>query len=624
LSTPNTLPAVTNKFNTVNSFLVNFVSDDFFKEIINLCLFPSNFSASVVGENESITAFIRNFLIDLEKTSSSMKVANLNQLKNMINMSKTVLNIQEFGNSIIDVNNIYQHLPNLDIPQQNLLNSIKTNPIITNEENFRVHIDRLVNNIQIYYEICSISTGMMEFDQFLEYSNSTSVSVYEAAKMYKERVIRLYNDLNKLQTLNSAEHEKDYFIISDKESTKDLSKNLVDYISTGYSAFQTGMDIIDNNVDGVESASFYLISAPSNHGKSIWMANIAHRIITENINDYDVNDAVLVITLEDDIRKLVRRLCSIFGNYRQTSIKNMYTQGYQCLKSNDDSSIKKQFEGVMNIVLESSLYSQTQGKVQLIVKHAPEGSFSPGDLGKFIDRVYVEYGVKVKLVVADYLDVMRTTGKPTGDTYKDQGVITHELRALSRSYKIPMITATQNNKQSEDLRNTQSNMSIGDSYLKVRYSDFIFMCRMDSTKTPFDSDVQRDCFSTNHFTGQDQINPSILKMKDEITEDLIPFEIKITKTKEDGKGVIKYSLFCKKNLRVYDNIQNYIDDMPSLVTKSNKLDNDIKTLTDMTVSCVSDDYLSNNFSNSEESSLNGGQEIDDDFNDFMSSINMTT
>ena len=82
----------------------------------------------------------------------------------------------------------------------------------------------------------------------------------------------------------------------------------------------------------------------------------------------------------------------------------MYTQGYQCLKSNDDQSIKKQFEGVMNIVLESSLYSQTQGKVQLIVKHAPEGSFSPGDLGKFIDRVYVEYGVKVKLVVADYLE----------------------------------------------------------------------------------------------------------------------------------------------------------------------------------------------------------------------------
>jgi hypothetical protein len=110
---------------------------------------------------------------------------------------------------------------------------------------------------------------------------------------------------------------------------------------------------------------------------------------------------------------------------------------------------------------------------------------------------------------------------------------THELRALSRNHKLPLITATQNNKQSEDLRNTQSNMSIGDSYLKVRYSDFIFMCRMDSTKTPFDSDVQRDCFSTNHFTGQDQITPSILKIQDKINQDLITVEKNLSPPKND-------------------------------------------------------------------------------------------
>ena len=599
---------VSQKHNTLNSFLANFVSEDFFKEIINLCLYPSNFSASAVdGESNNITGFIKNFLIDLDKTASKLKVTNLNQLKNLIHMSKTVLNVREFGNTIIDINNIHQHLPNLDIPQQALLQSIQTNPIIVKEEDFRVHIDRLINNIQIYYEVCSISTGMMEFDQFLEYSKSNSVSVYEAATMYKERVIRLYNDLTKLQTLNKTENEKDYFIISDKQSTAELSKGLIEYISTGYSSFSTGFDIIDDNVDGVESASFYLISAPSNHGKSIWMANIAHKIITENINDYEPNDAILVITLEDDIRKLVRRLCSIFGNYQQTAIKHMYTQGYQCMKHNDDPSIKKRFEGIMENVLTTSLYSQTKGKVQLIVKHAPEGTFSAGDLSKFIDRIYVEHNVTVKLAVVDYLDVMRTTGKPTGDTYKDQGTITHEMRALSRNHKIPIITATQNSRQSEDVRNVQSNMSIGDSYLKVRYSDFIFMCRMDHTKSPFDSDIQKYCFSKTHFTGQDQISASILKMKDQINEDLIPFEIKITKTKEDGKGVIKYCLFCKQNLRIYDNIEQYLDDIPGMNIKSDRLTLDVEILSDMVVSCVSDDYLPN------ITPINGG---DLEFNEF--------
>lgn len=589
----NNLPVNQKNFNTLNSFLTNFVSEEFFKEIINLCLYPSNFSASNVGEAESITSYIRNFLTDLEKTSSSLKSSNINLLKNMISMSKSVLNVREFGNTIIDINNIQQHLPNLDIPQQNLLNSIKTNPVINNENDFQVYIDRLINNIQIYYEVCSISAGIIEFDQFLEYSTSNSVSVYEAASMYKERVIRLYNDLTKLQSLNKIENEKDYFIISNKESSKELSKGLIDYIATGYSAFKTGYDIMDNNVDGMESASFYLISAPSNHGKSIWMSNIAHKLITENIEDYDENDAILVITLEDDIRKLVRRLCSIFGNYRQETIKYMYLQGYQCLKNNNDSNIKNKFTEIMTNVITTSLYSQTKGKVQLIVKHAPEGTFSAGDMSKFIDRVYVEHGIRVKMGIIDYLDVMKPTMKASGDTYKDQGTITHEMRALTRNHKIPILSATQNSKSSEDMRYKQTNASIGDSYLKVRYSDFIFMCRMNHNIDPFDKAVQKCCFLSENFTSQDQIDPKILQLKDSICEDLVPFEIELTKSKEGGKGVIKYCLFCKQNLRIYDTINQYLHDMPQMVKKSDALLQDIEILKDMAISCVSDDYMNN-------------------------------
>jgi hypothetical protein len=579
--------------NTLNSFLTNFISDNFFKEIINVCLYPSNFSASAIGEANSTTNYLLNFLIDLDKTVSSLKVNNLAQLKNMIHMSKTVLNIREFGNTIIDINNVQQHLPNLDLPQQNLLNDIKINPVVRNEEDFRVHIDRLINNIQIYYEVCSISSGIIEFDQFLEYSSSNSVSVYEAASLYKERVIRLYNDLNKLQSLNKIENEKDYFIISNKESTKELSKNLVGYISSDYSSFKTGYDIVDDNVDGVESASFYLISAPSNHGKSIWMANIAHQIITENNTDFEENDAILVITLEDDIRKLVRRLCSIFGNYKQETIKYMYLQGYQCMKANNDNNIKNRFTEIMDNVILTSLYSQTKGKVNLIVKHAPEGTFSAGDMSKFIDRIYVEHNIKVKMGIIDYLDVMIPTVGASGDTYRDQGIITHEMRSLTRNHKMPIISATQNNKQSENMQFKQTNMSIGDSYLKVRYSDFIFMCRMDNTKSIFDPAVVKCCFSQTHYNNQNQLDPAILKYKDQITENLIPFEIEITKTKEDGKGVVKYCLFCKNNLRIYDNIQQYLDDLPDMIKRSDLLLKDIEILKDMAISCVSDDYINN-------------------------------
>ena len=119
------------------------------------------------------------------------------------------------------------------------------------------------------------------------------------------------------------------------------------------------------------------------------------------------------------------------------------------------------------------------------------------------------------------------------------------------------------------------------------------MCRMDHTKDPFDKGVQKSCFLPENFVGQDQLDPKILQLKDSICEDLVPFEIELTKSKEGGKGIIKYCLFCKQNLRIYDTINQYLHDMPAMIKKSDALLQDIEILKDMTISCVSDDYMSN-------------------------------
>jgi len=113
---------------------------------------------------------------------------------------------------------------------------------------------------------------------------------------------------------------------------------------------------------------------------------------------------------------------------------------------------------------------------------------------------------------------------------------------------------------------------------------------MDTTKDPFDSIVQKYCFSQQHYSGKDQIDPQILKLKDQICEDLIPFDSEIVKSKEGGKGTQRFMLFCKHNLRIYDNIQQYLDNISGLYTNSKKLNDDLDILTDMSVSSVSDDY----------------------------------
>ena len=60
------------------------------------------------------------------------------------------------------------------------------------------------------------------------------------------------------------------------------------------------------------------------------------------------------------------------------------------------SSLQKMFKNL----LKASLLKVTQGKCSLILKHCNENSFSPGDLGRFIDRLKVE-GYKTKLIFVD-------------------------------------------------------------------------------------------------------------------------------------------------------------------------------------------------------------------------------
>jgi len=62
---------------------------------------------------------------------------------------------------------------------------------------------------------------------------------------------------------------------------------LVEYISRGFSVFKTGFDLFDKTLEGVESSSVHLLSAPSNHGKSIFEINLCYRMIKNNLADFD-------------------------------------------------------------------------------------------------------------------------------------------------------------------------------------------------------------------------------------------------------------------------------------------------------------------------------------------------
>jgi len=581
----------------LKAFISTFTSEEFMVDLVKIILHPSEFGAFTTDRSNSAIDYIRSFLKGLGDISRKLQLPTAKNIQSQIQVINSLLTIRESSSSILTYDNVFQHLATRDLVTTKLIQkAIETR--LVEDEQFRKITDSVIDIIHAYHEVLSVSSTITLLDNLQESISDNNLTPFEALKNYKDLVITAYNDLSKLQSLSKAESVADYFIISDEDSCSVLADTLVTYISKGFSVFKTGFDIFDNVLDGVESSSIHLLAAPSNHGKSLLCVNMCKRMIEANISDLDKKDAIVFLTLEDDIHKLSRRFISIFGNYKFEVIRQLFAKAYEVTRTqqimgmsldNSDnliSSLQKMFKNL----LKSSLLKITQGKCSLILKHCNENTFSPGDLGRFIDRLKVE-GYKTKLVFVDYIDTMSPTTSVFGNLkeYDTQGQIVQELRNLSRIHGIPVISPTQNQRDSEDVTKLQTNKLIGDSYKKIRYSDFIYMLRMREDKN-FLSEGVRDQVIVKkpalNGVPQDSISPEVLAVKDKLSELLIPLEIKITKSKDSEKNKSRFLLFCKENLRIYNNIDEYIRDSPVLKVNSSKLEKDIDMLINQAVANV--------------------------------------
>ncbi|HQF36891.1 MAG TPA: DnaB-like helicase C-terminal domain-containing protein [Candidatus Dojkabacteria bacterium] len=586
----------------LKAFINTFTSEEFMVDLVRIILHPSEFGAFTSERSNSAIEYIRDFLKGLGETARRLQLPAAKNIQSQIQVVNTLLTIRESSSSLLTYDNVFQHLATRDLITTKLIQKSIENKL-TEDEQFRKLTDNVIDIIHAYYEVISVSSTITLLDNLQESILDNNLTPFEALKNYKDLVITAYNDLSKLQSLSKAETIADYFIISDEDSCSNLANTLVNYISKGFSVFKTGFDLFDNVLGGVESSSVHLLAAPSNHGKSILCVNLCRRMIESNISDLDKKDTIIFLTLEDDIHKLSRRFISVFGNYKFEVIKQLFAKAYEVTRTQQimglmDSSdnlimsLQKMFKNL----LKTSLLRVTQGKCSLVIKHCNENTFSPGDLGRFIDRLKVE-GYKTKLIFVDYIDTMTPTTSVFGNVkeYDTQGQIVQELRNLSRIHGIPVISPTQNQRDSEDVTKLQSNKLIGDSYKKIRYSDFIYMMRMREDKNFLSEGVREQVISKKKVQDgipQDSVSPEVLAIKDKLASVLIPIEIKITKSKDSEKNKSRFLLFCKENLRIYNNIDEYIQDSPILKINSSKLEKDIDLLVNQAItSVVATDFM---------------------------------
>ena len=157
--------------------------------------------------------------------------------------------------------------------------------------------------------------------------------------------------------------------------------------------------------------------------------------------------------------------------------------------------------------------------------------------------------------------------------YDAQGAIIQELRLASRVYSLPVISITQNVRSSENAAQDMNNQLIGDSYKKIRYSDYVYMVRLRYDLELLAPQLQKDVYDKDQ-----NEDISFSEVGGKYIEKIVAFEIKITKAKEGRKDIQKFHLFSGTNLKIYDMLSDFFMDLPNFKTNSGKLSNNIDIL----------------------------------------------
>ena len=190
--------------------------------------------------------------------------------------------------------------------------------------------------------------------------------------------------------------------------------------------------------------------------------------------------------------------------------------------------------------------------------------------------------INIKYLIIDYLDVLKPTLQVgRHEEHQVLGMITQDLRTLSRIFGIPVITASQTTREGDNVGRALTNDIIGESWKKVKFCDFMYVQRMRDDLDIFSPDVSKYAFQKD--TEFSEESPRIIGLKDELVSCLKPLEMRVSKSKEKGKGYERYMLFCSRNLRLYNNVQEYLLDLPELNSNSRSLERKIRRIQELSV-----------------------------------------
>jgi replicative DNA helicase len=262
--------------------------------------------------------------------------------------------------------------------------------------------DELFDNTEMFLKERGIFNTLLEAAQQMDKGNLDSSALLQ--KVEKAVGVNLSPSIG----LNLFE-DVDYFI-------SELSKS--------ESKISSGWKWLDNKIGGgfaENGRALYIFMGETNVGKSIFLGNIAANVALQGKTS-------LIVSLEMSEIMYGMRFASKLTKIPMFELKS------------DLNNLKSQ---ILDI-------KKQNNKSKILIKEFPPSTVTPAQIASYLQKLQ-QRGIKIDCLVLDYLNLM-DVAKGT-NMYERIKYISEQLRAISYRFSIPVISATQVNRQGAKTEN---------------------------------------------------------------------------------------------------------------------------------------------------------------------------
>ena len=219
----------------------------------------------------------------------------------------------------------------------------------------------------------------------------------------------------------------------------------------------TGFTDLDVKTAGLQPGDLIIAAGRPSMGKTSFMMNMAEKALMT-----DTPGAVVVFSMEMPAEGLVMRMISSLGRIDQTRLRT------GDLQDDDWARITSAF----HLMREKQLY----------IDDSP--ALSPMEVRTRCRRIAIEQKTKIKLIVLDYLQLMRSSEKVDNRTL-EISEISRNLKAIAKDLKCPVIAGSQLNRSLEQRADKRPMMSdLRESGAIEQDADLILFIYRDEVYNP--------------------------------------------------------------------------------------------------------------------------------------------